>query len=83
LKLSDTAKDKSDPNTKTESSAAGRAQGIALKFGKGRVVVLGEAALLSAQVSGSENFKMGMNVPGTDNKQFALNIMHWLTGLLR
>jgi len=24
-----------------------------------------------------------MNVPGTDNKQFALNIMHWLTGLLR
>jgi hypothetical protein len=34
-------------------------------------------------VSGSENFKMGMNVPGTDNKQFALNIMHWLTGLLR
>src|SRR5258705_3157729 len=83
LKLSDTAKDKSDPNAKTESSAAGRAQGIALKFGKGRVVVLGEAALLSAQVSGSENFKMGMNVPGTDNKQFALNIMHWLTGLLR
>jgi hypothetical protein len=25
---------------------------------------------------------MGMNVPGIDNKQMALNIMHWLTGLL-
>ena len=24
---------------------------------------------------------MGMNVPGTDNRQFALNIMHWLSGV--
>jgi hypothetical protein len=83
LKLSDTAKDMPDPNSKTVTSAAGRAQGIAFKFGKGRVVVLGEAAMLSAQVTGAENSKMGMNVPGTDNKQFAINIMHWLSGLLR
>jgi hypothetical protein len=83
LKLSDTAKDMPDPDSKAVTSAAGRAQGIAFKFGKGRVVVLGEAAMLSAQVTGAENSKMGMNVPGTDNKQFALNIMHWLSGLLR
>jgi len=83
LKLSDTAKDSPDLNAKTETSAAGRAQGIAFKFGKGRVVVLGEAAMLSAQLSGAENFKMGMNVPGNDNKQFALNVMHWLSGLLK
>ena len=83
LKLSDTAKDMPDPNSKAVTSAAGRAQGIAFKFGKGRVVVLGEAAMLSAQVTGAENSKMGMNVPGTDNKQFAINIMHWLSGLLR
>jgi S1-C subfamily serine protease len=24
---------------------------------------------------------MGMNVPGTDNRQFALNVMHWLSGI--
>ena len=26
--------------------------------------------------------KIGMNVPGLDNRQMALNIMHWLSGLL-
>lgn len=63
-------------------SAAGRAQGIALKFGKGRVVVLGEAAMLSAQLAGPQKMKFGMNKPGIDNRQIALNIMHWLSGLL-
>jgi plasmid stabilization system protein ParE len=24
----------------------------------------------------------GMNYPGSDNKQFVLNVLHWLTGLL-
>jgi len=83
LKLADTAKD--TPNREAESSvsAAGRAQAIALKFGKGRVVVQGEAAMLSAQVSGAEKNKMGMNVAGNDNKQYALNVMHWLSGLLK
>jgi len=83
LKLSDTAKD--TPNREAESSvsAAGRAQAIALKFGKGRVLVQGEAAMLSAQIAGVEKSKMGMNVPGNDNKQYALNVMHWLSGLLK
>ena len=64
---------------------AGRAQAIAMKFGKGRVVMLGEAAMLSAQVGsgGKESSKFGMNVPGIDNRQLALNIMHWLSGLLK
>ncbi|MDT4952994.1 MAG: hypothetical protein QOJ02_1132 [Acidobacteriota bacterium] len=80
LRLADTAMDKlSDVK---EVSAAGRAQGIALKFGKGRAVVLGEAAMLTAQLSG-EGEKFGMNVAGTDDRQFALNIMHWLSGLLK
>ena len=83
LKLSDTAKDTPDRDAKTSISAAGRAQALAFKFGKGRVVVQGEAAMLSAQIAGSEKYKMGMNVPGTDNKQYALNVMHWLSGLLR
>jgi 2-polyprenyl-6-methoxyphenol hydroxylase-like FAD-dependent oxidoreductase len=63
-------------------SAAGRAQGIALQFGKGRIVVLGEAAMLTAQIAG-KGFPFGMNTPGVDNRQLALNIMHWLSGLLK
>jgi hypothetical protein len=65
-----------------QTSAAGRAQGIAFKFGKGRVVVLGEAAMLSAQLAGPQKMKFGMNRPGIDNRQIALNIMHWLSRLI-
>lgn len=70
------------------SPVGGRAQGIAMTFGKGRVVVLGEAALFSAQVAKftdggqQREIKMGMNVPGNDDRQFALNVLHWLSGLL-
>jgi hypothetical protein len=78
LKLGDSAVDQGDDGS--PKSAAGRAQGIAFPFGNGRVVVMGEAAELSAQLIGSEKF--GMNVPGLDNRQMALNIMHWLSGLL-
>jgi hypothetical protein len=80
LKLGDTAVDRGIPDEK-ETSAGGRAQGVALRLGKGRAVVLGEAAQLSAQMVGP-NRRMGMNVPGIDNRQMALNIMHWLSGLL-
>lgn len=83
LKLSDTAKDTPNREADSSVSAAGRAQALALKFGKGRVVVQGEAAMLSAQIAGQNKQKMGMNVPGNDNKQYALNVMHWLSGLLK
>lgn len=63
-------------------SAAGHAQGVALTFGKGRVVVLGEASELSAQLAGPQKRPMGMNHPGIDNRQMALNIVHWLSGLI-
>ncbi|HYC96552.1 DUF4350 domain-containing protein [Brevundimonas sp.] len=63
------------------------AQGLAFEYGLGRVVVLGEAGMLSAQLirfppgSGQADRRFGMNVaPG--NARFGLNIMHWLTGLL-
>jgi hypothetical protein len=68
--------------------AAGRAQGVAMTVGKGKVVVLGEAGMLTAQAvmfppgQESRNFKFGMNVPGTDDKQFALNVVHWLSGVI-
>jgi len=82
LKLADTAVDKI-ASSGTSSSAAGRAQGIAFHLGKGRVVVLGDAAMLSAQVTGTDNQLVGMNVPNVDNRKLALNIVHWLSGILR
>jgi hypothetical protein len=61
--------------------AKGRAQGVALEVGAGRVVVLGEAGMLSAQRD-RRGAPVGMNFPGYDNRQLALNIMHWLSRLL-
>lgn len=82
-----TAAERSDASARGQHSTAvaGRAQGLAMSFGKGRVVVLGEAALLSAQVlryTDGREMKFGMNVPGTDDRQFALNVFHWLSGVL-
>ncbi|MBI4474379.1 MAG: DUF4350 domain-containing protein [Acidobacteria bacterium] len=71
------------------SPAAGHSQGIAMTFGRGRVVILGEAGMFSAQIvklsegAQQREFKFGMNVPGNDNRQFALNVLHWLSGLLK
>lgn len=83
LKLADTAQDSPNYEKKSPASAAGRAQALAFKVGKGRVVVHGEAAMLSAQIAGQEKSRMGMNFEGYDNKQYALNLMHWLSGLLK
>lgn len=83
MKLADTAEDRMPGPDNKPVSAAGRAQGIALKHGKGRVIVLGEAAMLSAQIVGPNRMPFGMNRPGIDNRQLALNIMHWLSGSLK
>jgi len=82
LKLSDMAYDELPGGKRT--SAAGRAQGIALRHGKGRVVVLGEAAMLAGQGPrpGQKFRRWWLDYPGIDNRQLALNIMHWLSGLL-
>ncbi len=63
-------------------AAAGRAQGLAFEHGRGRVVVMGEAAMLTAQVAGGRRSPMGMNVPGNDDRQFALNVLRWLARAL-
>lgn len=65
-------------------SAAGRAQGIALRFGQGRVVVLGDTAMVTAQRARAEGreFLFGINRGGNDNKQLLLNILHWLAGVI-
>ncbi len=62
-------------------SARGRAQGIAMEIDRGRVVVLGEAGMLRAQ-RGGNGMNVGMNVPGYDNRQLAINITRWLSRVL-
>lgn len=64
---------------------AGRAQGLAMPVGRGRVAVIGEAALFSAQLvrrPGLPPILMGMNAPGSDDQQFCLNVLHWLSRLI-
>ena len=62
--------------TGAEHSARGMAQAVALPVGKGRVVITGEAAMLTAQVTGGGRFRFGRSWPGTNDRQFTLNIFH-------
>jgi len=65
-----------------------RVQGLAMPCGEGRLVVMGEAAMFSAQVitlgQGDQKrvIRAGMNVSGYDDRQLALNVLHWLSGLI-
>jgi hypothetical protein len=79
LRLSDDAYDWQSRTVRFP--AKGHSQAIALHFGNGRVVAVGEAALFSAQVD-MLGLKFGMNRTGNDDRKFALNIVHWLSGLL-
>ena len=65
-------------------SVGGWLQGAVLSAGKGRVAVFGEAAMFSAQLAGPNRNPMGMNAPlAKQNYQFLLNLMHWLSGILK
>lgn len=56
-------------------------QGAYMKYGKGRIVIFGEAAMFTAQLQGKN--KMGMNTKSaSQNAQFLLNTIHWLDGIL-
>lgn len=60
---------------------AGLLQGASLSFGKGRVVLLGEAAFMTSQLKAGSNDVAGFGAKGAEqNPQFVLNMMHWLAG---
>lgn len=65
-------------NYENPTSAGGHALAIAFQFGRGRVVMIAEAGMLTAQKN-RDGSKFGMNLPGNDNRQFVLNIIHWLS----
>lgn len=61
----------------------GWAQGAARTVAAGRVVVLGEAAMCSAQLAGAQRLPMGMNnALAARNPQFCLNAVRWLARAL-
>jgi len=54
-------------------------QGSYMKYGKGRLVVFGEAAMFTAQLAGQAKAKVGMNSEyAEENYKLLLNIVHWL-----
>lgn len=74
--ISDTAWVFND-NTK-KLAAKGKCQGAFLIFGQGRVVVFGEAAMLTAQIAGGTN-RVGFNHPeAKNNAALVLRLIHWL-----
>ena len=94
LKFSASAYD-IEPGTNEQRPIPGHFQGAAFAYGKGRVVVLGEAAMLSVNYmavktnSGvffpstpPERVGGPMNPKQADNRKLLLNIMHYLSGLL-
>ncbi len=55
-------------------------QGAALTYGKGRIVVFGEAAMFTAQKT-EQGLPMGLNSPeGARNASLLTNIIRWLAG---
>lgn len=77
-------------NTPGAVTAVGRFQGVAFRFGRGRVVVLGDAAMFGSQFvlgqdarqRGKDRLRIGLNRPDLDNQQFALNVLRWLARAL-
>jgi hypothetical protein len=62
--------------------ADGRLVGAALTHGRGRVVVFGEAAMLTAQLAGPQRFPVGMNAPeAAHHPRLVLNAVRWLAGV--
>lgn len=54
-------------------------QGAYMAYGKGKIVVMGEAAMFSAQLAGPNRNPVGLNRPEAKaNNQLLINIIHWL-----
>jgi hypothetical protein len=83
LMFSGTAYEVPWPNASREdrSSVAGLSQALAFEYGRGRVVVVGDAAVLTSQIrsGGGSTVRIGLRWPNSNNEQFARNIMRWLS----
>ena len=67
-----------DQFTRT-TNVSGWSQGAAIERGRGRVVLFGEAAMLTSQQM-QDGTTAGFRSPeARDNEQLALNVVHWLS----
>lgn len=66
------------PSTPTRPGTDADLRAAALRFGAGRVVVVSEAAAFSSQSSIMGLVGLGAE-HASENKQFLLNVMHWLS----
>jgi hypothetical protein len=61
----------------------GAVLGAVMRVEMGRAAFFGDPALLTAQIAGPDRRLVGMNARGAEqNFQFALNVMHWLSGVI-
>ncbi len=67
-------------DSSTYFGVPGQSQLIARKYGDGRIVIAGEAAMFTAQVVRIfyKTIQFGFNYKGYDNKQLVVNTIHWL-----
>jgi hypothetical protein len=70
---------KFDAATRRRAATRDDLRGAALKYGKGRVVVVSEAALFTNQLVQGKPYGFGQSSARQD-KQFLLNIIEWLGG---
>ena len=65
----------------SDASGTANSQALAGKFGKGKVLALGDCNGFTAMyvMMGKTKFSAGMQVGEYDWKQFALNTLHWLS----
>lgn len=54
--------------------------GVALRFGRGRLVVIGDGSVFAAKIDVRNQEKTGLNRDTNDNVQMALNVFRWLSG---
>jgi hypothetical protein len=84
LMLSGTAYERKRPdgNADDRIPVPGLAQALAMHHGRGKVVVLGDADLMTSQVRdpGKINDRIGLQWPNSDNEFFARRIIGWLSG---
>lgn len=87
LMLAGTAYELDRPNGSADERTAvpGLAQALAMEHGRGRVVVLGDADLITSQVRamGSANERIGLQWRNGDNELFTRRMLAWLAGAVK
>jgi hypothetical protein len=84
FQLSNYTKNVQDP-TGVGPIGMGNSQALAGNMGDRKVVALGDSngfTAMAIAIDDNSTFYSGMNLEGYEWKQFVLNVMHWLAGLL-